>query len=75
MPRELKEWLQPMVSDDLLTDLDHYIYELANKINRKTKKEVSEKLLRSLNEETNEMDEFIEAYVEKIKDVANTYSS
>ena len=71
MPKELTDWIQPKISDDLLISLENYILEIAEKINRKTKIEVSRKLSTKADEDTNDMNEFIDEYIEKIKTMAN----
>ena len=71
MPKELTDWIQPRISDDLLTSLENYILELAEKINRKTKNEVSGKLSTKADEDTKDMNEFIDEYIERIKTMAN----
>ncbi|WP_456462830.1 hypothetical protein [Reichenbachiella sp.] len=67
MPKELTDWIQPRMSDDLLTELDKYIIEIAEKINKKTKNQASEKLSETEDKETKEVNEFIHEYIERIK--------
>jgi len=43
MPKELTEWIQPKLSDELFEELNEYILEIAKKINRKTKREIEDK--------------------------------
>ena len=71
MPKELTDWIQPRISDDLLTSLEKYIIEIAEKINRKTKNEVSRKLSTKAEEDTKNMNEFIDEYFERITTMAN----
>ena len=71
LPKELTDWVQPKLSNELFEELDKYILGIANKINRKTKRDIEEKLSNKNSEDTEEMDEFIDEYIEKIKTMAN----
>lgn len=67
MPKELTDWVQPKITDDLLKDIDGYIIEIAEKINRKTKSKVTDKLKSKTDDNSKELDEFIDEYIKKIK--------
>jgi len=67
MPKEFTEWVQPKITDDLLKEIDRYIIEIAEKIGRKTKSKAAEKLKLKAEDNSNEMDDFIDEYIEKIK--------
>jgi hypothetical protein len=71
MPSELTDWVQPKLSDDLLKEIDGYVIEIAEKINRKTKSKVAEKLKFKGNVDNEEFDLYIDEYIEKIKTMAN----
>jgi len=67
MPKELTEWIQPKLSNELFEELDEYILEIAKKINRKTKRDIEEKFSINNSDDTDEMDGFIDEYIERIK--------
>jgi len=71
MPFNLKDWIQPKLNKKLIDDLDIYIIEIAKKIGRKSKKEVLLTLEAPTNDDTNEMDDLINDYIEKIETMAN----
>ncbi|HED38741.1 MAG TPA: hypothetical protein ENI76_10945 [Ignavibacteria bacterium] len=71
MPKEITEWIQPKLSNELFNEFDKYIIEIAKKISRKTKRNIEEKLSFNNENDTDEMDEFIDEYIEKIKTMAN----
>lgn len=71
MPDELTNWVQPQLSQDLFLELDENIISIANNINRKTKKAIEKKLSYSNNNNFEEVDDFINQYIEKIKTMAN----
>jgi hypothetical protein len=71
MPKELTEWIQPKLSDELFEELDEYILGIAKKINRKTKRHIEEKFSANNSEDTYELDKFIDEMIEKIKTMAN----
>ena len=68
IPIDVKEWINPKMTKDLLNDLDESIEDLSKRINRKTKKTVLNKISEmENNNEKNEMIKFINDYVEQIK--------
>jgi methionyl-tRNA synthetase len=71
MPKELTEWIQPRLSDELFEELDGYILEIAKKINRKTKRDIVEKFSIKNSNDTDEMDKFIDEYIERLKTIEN----
>ncbi|MFL0093016.1 hypothetical protein V3A08_15580 [Tenacibaculum maritimum] len=67
MPKELTEWIQPKLSNELFEELDEYILEIAKKINRKTKKDIEEKFSIKNSDDTDKMDKFTDEYIKRIK--------
>jgi len=69
-PFDFKEWLMPKINDELLDDLEESILRIAKKIGRKTRNQAEQKLF-MLNETQDEimedLDEFINEYLEKVK--------
>lgn len=71
MPKELTDWIQPKLTFELIVELEDNIIEIAKKISRRTKNDVSGKLEVNNNNETEEMDEFIDEYIERVKTMYN----
>ena len=67
----IKDWMQPKLTDDLLERLNSSILEIAKKIGRKTKKEVSELIKETKLEENEDLQNFMNEYIEQIKTMAN----
>jgi hypothetical protein len=66
-PTEIKNWIQPKISNTLISDLDDYIIVIAKKIDRKTIKNVSE-ILSPVNEnDTSDIDEIMKEYINEMK--------
>lgn len=70
IPKELTELIQPKLSNELLEELDEYTLGIAKKINRKTKRNIEEKFSIKNSDDTDEMDKFIDEYIERIKTMA-----
>ncbi|WP_075343577.1 hypothetical protein [Tenacibaculum agarivorans] len=67
-PSQIKNWIEPKISTELISEFDEYIKAIAKKIGRKTYKNVSVKLEPEDGENANaELDQFIEEYVKEIK--------
>jgi hypothetical protein len=67
-PSQIKNWIEPKISTELISEFDEYVKAIAKKIGRKTNKDVSEKLEPENKENTtSELDEFIEEYIIEIK--------
>ncbi len=71
IPKELTDWIHPKLSDELITELDSYIIEISEKIDRKTKNKVSHKLSFKIDDNHQEIDRFIDEYIDKIKTIPN----
>src|SRR5690606_25113516 len=71
VPKELTDWIQPRLSDDLLKGLESYILVISKKINRKTFSDVSKKLSIKPKNETEEIDKLIDDYIERLKAITN----
>jgi len=67
MPFDIKNWLQPKITKDLLKDLDDNLNRIALKIDKKTAKEVKEKIIKMDNRDNSGVQEFLEEYIEKVK--------
>ena len=66
-PAEIKDWIKPKISTELILNFDEYIKAIAKKIGRKTENNVSEKLNPKDEIDISELDKLIEEYVIKIK--------
>lgn len=69
LPEEYKDWIKPKISSGLLNEMDTYIVAIAKKISRKTRKNISNRLSFSNIYDTEEIDEFLNQYIEKIKTI------
>ncbi|PVW14339.1 hypothetical protein [Marixanthomonas spongiae] len=69
-PLNLKEWLKPKISNQLIDDIDESILKIAKRINSKTRSDAKMKLAILNNEDEEnleDIDKFIEDYIEKVK--------
>jgi hypothetical protein len=66
-PTEIKDWIEPKISTELISDFDEYIIAIAKKIGRKTNKNVSEKLEPHDENDNSELDKFIDEYIAEVK--------
>lgn len=70
-PIDIKEWIQPKLSEELIDELDKYILAIARKIGWRTKKNIKNKLRPFSNNNDEEMDKLIDEYIERIKPIVN----
>ncbi|MCT4580100.1 MAG: hypothetical protein N4A35_01675 [Flavobacteriales bacterium] len=68
MPFDLKNWLQPKLTKGLLKDLDENLNKIALKIDKKTAKDVKEKIVKMDSRDNSDVQEFLEDYIAKVKD-------
>lgn len=66
IPFDLKSWLQPKLTMDMLKDIDESIEEISGKIDNKTKIQAKNKIKNMIFNNNNEMDAMIEEYLNKI---------
>lgn len=68
IPQEIKDWMKPRISSDLLKELNHQIIVIARKVSKKTVKEVQEILYQKNdnNDNDEDLDNFLDDYVSKI---------
>lgn len=67
MPFDFKAWLQPKVTEKLLSQLDENLLRIAKTIGRKTLRNIESKLYHEDTPNNVEFDNFMEEYFEKIK--------
>lgn len=67
----IKDWMQPKLTNELLERLDSSVLEIAKKIGRKTKKEVSELIKETKLEENEDLQNFMNECLEQMKTNAN----
>lgn len=68
MPFDLKNWLQPKITKDLLKDLDENLSRIAIKIDKKTAKEVKNKIMAMDNRDNSDVEEILEDYINQVKE-------
>lgn len=68
MPFDLKNWLQPKITKDLLKDLDENLSRIAIKIDKKTAKEVKTKIMAMDNRDNSDVEGILEEYINKVKE-------
>lgn len=66
-PFDLKEWIEPKVTNNLLRDLDKNIKQIALKIGRKTWKNIDSKIKEMDKKDYSDLDSYIDEIIEKIK--------
>ena len=67
MPFDFKQWINPKLTKELLTDLDESIEKIARLINKETYKTSKEKITKmSFTDDNKDMDNFIDEYFDKI---------
>ena len=67
IPFDIKEWINPKLTKDLLKDLDESIEKIASQIDKLTLKASQEKIEKmSFEEEDSEMETFVDEYLEKV---------
>lgn len=66
-PTEIKNWVEPKISTELISDFDDCIKAIAKKIGRNTNKKIYEKLKPEDDNDTSELDKFIEDYITVIR--------
>jgi len=67
IPFDIKEWINPKLTKDLLKDLDESIERIANQIDKQTLKAAQEKIEKMTFEEyDSEMETFVDEYLEKV---------
>ena len=67
MPFDFKDWFQPKITQDLMTDLDDNVTRIAAKINRTTKNHVTEKMKKQINNDNSDLNDFLDDYINEIK--------
>ncbi len=70
-PVDIQEWIQPKLSNELIDELDSYVLAIARKIGWRTKKNIKNKLRSHSDNNGEEMDKFIDEYIERIKPIIN----
>ncbi|MBI1306942.1 MAG: hypothetical protein GC181_10095 [Bacteroidetes bacterium] len=69
IPFDIKEWINPKLTEDLLKDLDESINRIAGQIDKQTLKDSIEKIHKmTFEEDEEEMEVFINEYLEKVID-------
>lgn len=68
-PTEIKDWIKPKISNELIADLDEYIKLIAKRIGRKTSKDAIEKLKPEDGNDISELNKFIDEYITEIKKI------
>jgi len=74
-PFDMMDLIKPPLTDGLLKELDHFIISIANKIGRKTKKEVLLKVNHRSEVDLKEMNKMIDVYIQKLKSIGMGMSS
>lgn len=66
MPQEIKDWIRPKFSNELLEQLDDYILKIAGKVSWMTKRNVSKKYLKKdKTKDVEEIDKFLDEFIQK----------
>lgn len=69
MPFDIKNWMTPKLTSNLLKDMDKSILRIAERIDSKTRRQVADKITDpDLEAEDPELDEMVNAYLDKIKE-------
>lgn len=68
IPFDLKEWIRPKVTDDLLKYLDENLKKISHKIGNGTWKNVASKIKNMDKQDDSDLDSLLNEYIEKIKD-------
>ncbi|MBI3233595.1 MAG: hypothetical protein HYZ42_06070 [Bacteroidetes bacterium] len=66
MPFNIKEWINPKLTKDLLNDLDQSINDTAKRIDKKTLADSLHKIAKMTFDDDDDMDKFIDEYYNKI---------
>ncbi len=67
IPFDIKEWINPKLTKDLLKDLDESIEKIASQIDKQTLKASREKIkIMTFEEDDSEMETFVDEYFEKV---------
>lgn len=67
VPFDIKQWINPKLTKELLADLDESILKIAKKIDKQTTKFSKEKITKMSNEDDDqEMETFLDEYLEKV---------
>lgn len=70
IPFDIKEWIQPKLTADLLAEIDESIKRIAEMIDKKTENQASEKIAKMAFENNNdELDKIIDDYLNKIEEL------
>lgn len=66
MPQEIKNWIRPKFSNELLEQLDDHIIKIAGKVSWTTKRNVSKKYLKKdQTKDVEEIDKFLDDFIQK----------
>lgn len=67
IPLDLKEWIEPKLANNLISDLDETIKKISNKIDKKTWQKSEEKITNMNKFDSGDMDNFLNEFIEKTK--------
>tara|TARA_R110000868_G_scaffold375435_1_gene639948 strand:- start:201 stop:680 length:480 start_codon:yes stop_codon:yes gene_type:complete len=68
-PTEIKDWIEPKMSTELISEFDEFLIAIAKKIGRKTNRNVWEKLKPNVEDDNSELDEFIDKFLTEAKKI------
>ncbi|PNW26033.1 hypothetical protein [Formosa algae] len=69
MPFDLKEWLKPKMTDNLISDLDETIKKISEKIDKELWQNSKDKIANMDKNDDGDMDSFLNEFIEKTKEV------
>lgn len=76
MPFDMKDWIQPKLTTDLLKEIDESIEKIAQRIDKKTKREALKKIAKmDYKGDNDELDKIVDEYLTKIQEsiISNSY--
>ena len=76
MPFDIKDWIQPKLTTDLLKEIDESIEKIAQRIDKKTKREALKKIAKmDYKGDNDELDKIVDEYLTKIQEsiISNSY--
>ncbi|MBQ53225.1 MULTISPECIES: hypothetical protein [Leeuwenhoekiella] len=69
MPLDLKEWLKPKITDNLISDLDETIKKISEKIDKDLWQHSTNKIANMDKNEDGDMENFLNEFIEKAKEI------